>query len=362
VASTQPSSTEPTTQTALATTEPASQPAIKPFEQVKQEIIEKLAATQVEDQSKKIADDLAARLADDFRAIQSADPAAVLPTTGPTTAPAQASATTRPVETLMTLAHLEQIRSDIQQKYHVAIALHDIVNDWQTTKELGNLPGIGSSSTADHEPFAGYATSFARPTTTPIQVWQPSLPLTDAQQNTYVFRLTAAQPAHAPPDLAPLAKQVEQDWKLAQAYELAKQAAQKAYDTAKTSGLSQAARASSQGIISTPLFPPQRSREVPSYPGLDPLASRELLSAAADLILKATPTEKHPDALVELPSAQRIVVMELAGVQLPGDQWLAQIITAKKEQQQRVGRLAGDWFNYDTVVSRTGYKPEEKPS
>ncbi|HEY2587338.1 MAG TPA: hypothetical protein VGI81_16445, partial [Tepidisphaeraceae bacterium] len=117
---------------------------------------------------------------------------------------------------------------------------------------------------------------------------------------------------------------------------------------------------SGQTVFSTPLFPPQQTQEIPGYPGLPPAAVHEVLTAAADLVTQATPSDKHPDTLVALPGAQRAVVMELDGVQLADPTWLAQLRATSEQQLNDIQRLAADWFDYDHVVSRTDYKPEEK--
>jgi hypothetical protein len=370
---TQPS-TQPTTQAAttqLALTQPTtvatSLPAYKPFEDVKQEIIEKLAAAQIDQQARAIAADLASRLAEDYAAIQKTNPSAVHPTTVEATTKASVlSASPTPAGELMFLPHLEMIRADIDKKYGVAITLHDIGSDWQTTQTLAKLPGIGMATAGDSVPFSEYATSFARATTSagllPLQVWEPSQPLTDSEHNAYVFRLTAAQPAHAPGDVASVAKQVEQDWKLGQAYDQANNAAQKAYESAKTLGLAQVARTSNQKMTTTELFPPDQVEDVPGYKLPDPAATHQFLAAIQDLMANATPADKRPDKLVALPSAERIVVMELAGIQLNAPEWEAQIQVTEKQQQTRLQKLAQEWFNFDKIVARTQYKPVEKSS
>lgn len=366
---TRPGDTQPTTTTsptaAATTAQAATLPAIKPFEEVKQQIIDKLAASEADKLSQKIADDLKALLASDYQVIRRANP----PTIGPiapqaATQPADASATSRPTNDLMMLAHLEQLRDQIQQKDHVAIKLNDQARDWQTVTDLAKLPGIGTATSADHSAFAGMAIAAAQPPeaskSSPLQVWQPSDPLTDGQQNTYLFRLTAARPAHAPPDMSPIAKQVAADWKLSQAYGQSMQAAQKALASAKSVGLSQAARTNGQTLISTQLFSPRQDREVPGYPLPDPAASEAVLKGASDLLAHATPADKRPDTLVPLPSALRVVVMELAAVQLPDAEWMAQYQVTEAQQIAQVMRLAREWFNYDQIVSRTGYKAGQK--
>jgi len=102
-------------------------------------------------------------------------------------------------------------------------------------------------------------------------------------------------------------------------------------------------------------------QQVPGYPLLDPGAARQLLGSIGDLLKQATPKDKHPDTLVELPGAQRIVLVELAGLQLTGPEWQAQLSATATEQQMRLQRLASQWFQYDSVVARNAYKAEEKP-
>jgi hypothetical protein len=359
---TQPAATQPSTQ---PTTVATSQPAYKPFEEVKQQIIEKLAASQIDSQAKQIAAELSSRLAEDYASIRKENPSALQPTTTEaTTQPSVVGPVALPAGELMMLAHLEAIRADIDKKYGVAVKLHDIVSDWQTTQELAKLPGIGSATAGDGISFTDYATSFAHPSATsslpPLQVWEPSQPLTDTQHNAYVFRLTAAQPAHPPADFTTIARQLEHDWKLAQAYDQAKQAAQKAFDSAKVVGLPQAARTAGQNVITTEYFSPRQVQEVPSYPLTNPAASHELLAAAEELITHATPADKQPAKLVELPGVQRVVVMELAGVQLAAPEWFAQLQVTEGQQQERLEKLAQEWFSYDKIVSRTDYKPVEK--
>jgi hypothetical protein len=358
---TQPAATQPGTQ---PTTVATSQPAYKPFEEVKQQIIEKLAASQIDSQARQIAAELSSRLAEDFASIRKENPSAIQPTTAEATTQPSVGPVALPAGQVMMLAHLEAIRADIDKKYGVAVKLHDIVSDWQITQELAKLPGIGTAAAGDGSSFTDYATSFVHPSASsslpPLQVWEPSQPLTDTQHNAYVFRLTAAQPAHPPANLATIARQLEHDWKLAQAFDQAKQAAQKAFDSAKTLGLSQVARSTGQKVFNTDLFSPRQVQEVPGYPLTPQEAVHEVLAAAEGLITDATPADKHPAKLVELPAAQRVVVMELAGVQLAAPEWFAQLQVTEGQQQERLEKLAQEWFSYDKIVSRTDYKPVEK--
>lgn len=361
---TPPATAPGTTQPA---SEPASQPAIKPFEEVKAQIIQKLLEPEVEKQITSIQNQITSELNSDWIAIRheapaATRPAATEPAAGSPSEPASA-ATTLPSDSRMTLAHLERLRADIEQKYHVAIDLHEF-NDWQDEKQLGQIPGIGTAHTPNFDEFPRYALTFTgqpvSATVVPLQVWEPSQPLTDAQQNAYIFRLTAAEPSHPPKDMAPIAKQVEHDWRLAQAYELAKQAAQKLLDASKSVGLAQAARTGSLRMITTGDFSPSGSRPIPNYPLTDTAARQDFGQGAQKLLDQLSESDKHPEGLIELPTVQRALVAELAGAQLAFPEWLAQLEITATQRQQQMEKLAGDWFSYESVVSRLGYKPEEK--
>ena len=377
----QPTTGPATTQTASAASQPATtqaastQPAIKPFAEVKEQIIDKLIATDVEKKTAQIEKDVASRLAGDWIAIRKADPSATQPastqpaTTQPTDLAATAPAS-QPAGDLRSLAHLEQLRDDIQKQYGVQVELHDIAGTWQGSAELAKLPGIGGASTAPPSAesfvpgvaFPQYALSFTQKpgasAVVPLQVWEPSQPLSDAQENAYVFRLTAAQVPHAPPDMSAVADRVTADWRTAQAYDQAKQAAQKLLDAAKTIGLSQAARNASFPVQTIGPFLPRGSEPIPKYP-LDAAAREQLGKAADDLIKSQTAQDKHPAALAELPTARRVAVIELAGTQLRIFEWYAQMQATTYEQSLRFRKLAQDYFAYDQVVSRMQYKPEE---
>jgi hypothetical protein len=361
VASSQPASTEMAS--AAPATQPASQPVYKPFVEVKDEIIEKLAADEVDKLMKKITDDLTSRLNADYTAIARANPAATQPTTEPASArtlnvEAAMGPSTRPADELLSLAHLEAIRAQLEQTYHVPVALHEMNAEWQTVKDLPKLPGIGSATTPDGAPFTEYATRLDTPSA--LHVWQPSEPLSDSQHNNFIFRLIAAQPAHAPPSMAPIAQQIEADWKLAESYDMAKQSATKLLASAKSVGLSQAASTAGLDIRTTGFFQPSRGGPIPGYPLEDATALRQLNSGTADLLKQATPADPKPDKLIELPSAHRVVVAELAGVHLPTSEGVAQMQATEGEQEARLDRLAAAYFDYDKVVQRLGYKPEEK--
>ena len=357
---TAPATTAPTTVAA------APQPTTKPFEEVSASIVEKLMEADVKKQSDVVEKDIAGQLAADWIAIRRADPSATQPaSTQPASTQSAASQPGIPT-TQPTLARLEAIRADVLARLHVSIEIHEI-NAWQNSQQLGALPGIGTAQTADRDSFNTYALTFTgqftNATAAPLQVWEPSQALTDPSDNTYVFRLTAAQTAHAPEEMTPLIPQLAADWRVAQTYELAKQAAQKLLGSAKSLGLSQATRTGGQTIISTGQFSPRvGSRPIPNYPLMDSTAQADLGAAAQKLLAESNSADQHPDGLAELPSIRRALVIELAGAQLPFEipLWQAQAETVQQQRLLAVQSLTTDWFAYNAVVARTQYKSEEK--
>ena len=377
---------------AAAVTQPASQPAIKPFAQVKEQIIERLAAADIEKVSTSIEKEVIDRLTQDWTEIRRADPAATRPAASqPSTAPASqpdiaastqpaesqatSAASTQPVNPLMGLPELEKIRADVQQKYQVAIELHEIGGQWQTTADLQALPGIGDSYAPDRNPFWKYATSFAGGgglnLPVPLQVWQPSPPLMDFRRNVYIFRLTAAEPPQPPASQEMVARQVESDWRTAQGYEQAKQAARKLLEIAKTAGLTQAAIPGGEMVLTAnagpfrtpnPFDPRSESfnDQIIGYEIKDAASRREFARTAQSLLADATPEDHHPATEVDLPGERKAIVMELAGENLifpSEDQAEEQVVG--RERFERIQTLMDDWFSYHAVVSRLGYTAEK---
>jgi hypothetical protein len=191
-------------------------------------------------------------------------------------------------------------------------------------------------------------------------VWQPSQPLTNSGKIAYVFRLTAAEPAHAPADMTPLLAQVTKDWRIAQAYEQAKQAATKLAASAKTLGLAQASRTAGVPMITTGLFSPGSSRAIQGYQLTDMTALHDLGQAARKLLEQASQEDAHPSTQFELPTVQRAGVAELATAQLEAPEARAQYEVVVNERQTNMAKLAADYFAYDAVVGRLSYKAEPK--
>jgi hypothetical protein len=353
-------------QPSVTSTQPvvaASQPAIKSFAQVKEEIVDKLIAPDVAKQTALIEKEIASQLGADWIAIRKANSAATQPATTQMAAASQPAAS-QPVLAEMSLARLEALRADIQQKLHVSIEIHEL-SAWQDAKQLGALPGVGSAQTADHDRFADYAMNFTGQSSSLIsavrlQVWEPSQPLTDTTGDAFVFRLTSAEPAHAPTDFTPLLPQLTKDWRTAQSYELAKQAGTKLADSAKANGLSQAARTAGVTVLLTGQFSPRNPRNITGYPLTDSVAEQDLGQAARKLLEQATQSDPHPSMMFEMPTIQRVAVADLASTRLELPEWYVQTEVLNSTRQNERSKLCEDYFAYDAVVDRLGYKADTK--
>ena len=358
-----PPTTAPATQP--ASTQPTSQPAFKPFKEVTAEIIRNLVTEDVQSQTNRMVQFIDDRLNNDFLAVRHSDASATQPISSPGVEP-----TTRPTIDVMSESHLEQLRADVQRQFQVDIKVADLQKDWLDAKELAKVPGIGSAHTSDFDDFGGYAVNFVgqpgRLTARPLAVWEPSVMLSDSQKNAYVFRLTAAQPAHAPPDMTAVAKQVEADWKSAQAYQLTTQAAQKLLTSAKSVGLAQAAAAQSKPVISANASPERPFAFMPpmfqivGYNVKDPAATDTLSGQIKQLLADAGPSQRHPQVAVDLPTVRKSVVLELIDSHLSvPDLAIAQEQVIGQQRAEQAQPLILDWFSYPTVVSRVGYKAEK---
>ncbi|MGE5609160.1 MAG: hypothetical protein ACM359_07890, partial [Bacillota bacterium] len=192
----------------------------------------------------RLAEDLAALMAKNVRQLLNADWGAYRSAAiaaGPTTAPSTSVSTAMGVP-YNTYVYLQRLQTRVQTLKDSRNVLPELVSEagWLSRDDLANLPGIGRSFfiTPDRRgvPFANYAVDRVAAFLTDAQrkqaqenhidllsLYQPSQPVRDAEGNYYVFRVTAADPTHAPATLAEVEKKVRDDWTTAQAYDKAKQ-------------------------------------------------------------------------------------------------------------------------------------------
>jgi hypothetical protein len=363
----------------------ATAPATQPFSEVNTQVMEKVMQPEVERLTADVRAAVAKRLTaawEQYRAQSGGGSASSRPatTTAPTSTPATSPATS-PAGTQPTgfpsFAFLEQLAAEIQKEFGVLPAVTSKADQWLSADDLSKLPGIGRAFTTrdDGRIFANYVLQSAEPfmpvpakadPAAVLSILEPSEPLEDFERNVYFFRLTDAQPAHAPTDLAELRQQVEQDVVAGRAYAKAVDEAKKLLDQAKKDSFEKAAAAAGRAVKTTGSFG-QRSGSpttIPNYP-LEADARQAMVAQAQKLLTEATPDKPNPAMVIELPSERKVLVAELAGVtsQLPEQFAFAERLRAARQMAYReMQTLAADYFKADAVKSRLGYRsldPEE---
>ena len=372
---TQPASAPATTQSATnpATQRAASRPTTRPFEEVREQIMDRVTEPEVAKLGRQISETIAERMAADW---EKQRPRTATTSTAPSTAATQHAAT-NPAASQPTgfaaFSYLEQLAADVQKQFGVLPAVTSKSDQWLSADELAKLPGIGTARRpASGQTFANYVLQAAEPLMPVPQradagdvlsLLEPSHPLEDADGNVYLFRLTDAQPAHAPQSLAEVRDQVEQDLRTARAYEKAVEEAKKLLEAAKKNGLAQAAAAAGRQVVATGTishgFYGMGPTTIPNYPTSP--ESRMMLAGQGMLLLsEATPDAPHPVAVVPLPEDKKVVVAELGNItnRLPADQaYLTRIGVAHQMEFMQAQDLAAEWFTAPAVKARMPYRP-----
>ena len=350
-------------------TQPATMPTTRPYEQVKDDVLAKVMEPEIDALAKRISAAITGRMTADWQR-HAKEPGAV---TGPATASSTAPATapgTQPAG-FAAFAYLEQLASDIQKEFGV---LPTVVSkaEWLTADELSNLPGIGTARRVEGgDTLANYVLQSAEAfmpvpkTADPTAVLsplEPSQPLEDADGNLYVFRVTDAQAARPPENLAAVKEQVETDLRYARAYERAQAEAKKLVEAAKKGGLQAAATAAGRKVVETGTigrgFLGFGPTTIPNYP-TTPETRQQLLGLTQTLLTDATPDAPHPVAMVELPEEKRVIVAELRDVssRIQADQsYATHVYVASQLEMQEAQELAVDWFKPENVKARLNYR------
>lgn len=355
--------TQPTT---TPGTNPATVPTTRPYEQVKDEVLEKVLQPEVETLTKRISGAITARMAADWQKHAAGAP----------TAPATAAATTAPATQptgYAAFSYLEQLAADIQKEFGVLPSVVSKSDQWLTADDLSNLPGIGSSRRAEaSDTFANYVLQSAEAfmpvpkkadAAAVLDKLEPSQPLEDADGNVYVFRLTDAQSARAPENLAAVREQVESDLRASRAYERALAEAKKFVEAASKDRLPAAAAAAGRAVVPTGAIGRgmfgMGPTTIPNYP-TTPETRQRLVAQSSKLLADATPDAPHPVALLELPEEKRIVVAELGNVtsRIQADRaFETKLGVANQITFQEAQDLAAEWFSPDAIRQRLNYRP-----
>ena len=346
-----PPEKEPASQpTSGPATEPATEPATRPFDRVRQAALDAVIGPVADQRAKAVVNLVRQRIK------ANADPS---------------------------FAALQSVAAEVRKKFDVTLDAVDRTAVPQTAEQLAGEPGLGRATAtlgpdraAAPTPFAEYVMANAAPlaaadptntaSADALPMLRPSEPLENpsapAGDTTYVVRLTAADPAHPPADLATVKAQVGRDWRRAQAFDLAKAAADALIaESGKADKSALSAAATGPVIDAGPLA---FGSPLPPALNLPPASARDFYTGAYALLSAPGDGEK-PLGRIDLPAADRVLAAQVTRI-LPSwstdaeKQELAAATAAQIRQQLALSTAADPakaWFSPDAIVARTGYAP-----
>ena len=356
----------PVTQPTLNATNPATAPTTRPFEEVREEVLNRVMGPELDKFAAQVRGAIEKRLRADFDKFGAKSANA-------STAPAGAAApaATQPGQ-FASFGYLEQVAADVQKQFGVLPAATSKSDQWMTADELGELPGIGRATRSPSgDSFTNYVLQSAEAfmpvpakadAASVLSIYEPSDVLEDFNGNLYFFRLTDAQAARAPTDLAEVRDKVVADLTASRGYAKVRDEAQKLLEAAKKDGLPAAAAAAKREVIPTGSFDRGMygfgPTTIPNYP-VDFTVRQRLVQDAFDLLSKATPDAPHPVAMIDLPTERKVLVAELRDVtsRAQGDREFAnRLFLHRQVAFNEAQELAMDWFSARSVKSRLGYR------
>ena len=268
--------------------------------------------------------------------------------------------------------YLQKLAELIQKQFKIAIVVEQLPQ-WSSVRDLEMRDAIGRSQTNSNVKFPMYATLTADSRKIlqqnnpglpqALQILEPSMELHGLQDDAIIFRVTARDAAHVPQTVGEVAQAVERDYKLQQAFELAKKAADVFAKEARLQGFAHAASANSFKLMDTGVV----SRRSPFVSGLNLSdAGNEvfLASATKTLLTERAAGDIRPVAAIEIPHDTRVIVAQLQEVShrwTPQDLPDMQLDATRRATMQYVPRFVEQWFDYKSVVQRTNFQPRELP-
>ncbi len=388
---------EPTTQpkASFDLSAPSTQATTKPYDQVAQDLKNQLINDETERRMNAIRDRLVTTLGSDWVAYRNSigagagagTGAATQASTSPTNAAAPPSSQGVPYASFEYLQKLAQ-QVQANKQFGVLPVAVSIADKWLTLEDLNKLPGVGEAHLRG-APMGSYVMSAALPFVPEAQrkeggwlrVMEPSQPMVDQNDSIYIVRLSAAEPTHKPASLAEVEPQVRADLVTARAYELAKADAQKLLEQARQQGNLKNAAAGRPVVSAGPLT--HREGQVVAPLALTGSGADRFINGAFKLLATTQPTAatapavaatsvattqggsssgRKPIDLIELPRDGRVLVAQLGDVQA---MWTERSVPMEEAQIHRaigmgfMQRFIQSWFDYDSVVARMHFVPEE---
>ena len=360
---------------------PATRPTTQPFAAVEEKVRNQLIDAASEARTKAILDRINTALSGDWVAYHNA-PA------GATTAPSSLSVPYDSFE------YLQKLAASVQTDFKVQPTVVSLAEKWLDGDSLAKVPGLGAAVAAldvGEVPAslylmarsAAFLPSERREEPGVIQLFEPSRPLRDSAQTTYIARVSAADPTHKPATLAEVEPAVRGDVVTAKAYEMAKADAEKLLEQARQKGSLKAA-AGGSGVVTVGPLTNRNDQPVPAlFLAAGPGATQFIGSAfdmlagagttAAPTTASATTTssvatttrsgggDAKPLAIISLPREGRAFVAELANVEATFTQ-RSLAFEATQVQVLVTGRFEENfirnWFNFPSLTSRLNFVPD----
>lgn len=326
---------------------------MRPFAEVKEQVLDTVMSPEIDRRTNEMSDKIAARLAADFAAWQKSKSG-----------------------DYGSFAYLERLAADIEKQHQVRPTVTSKANEWTPVAELGGVPGIGRAVAGDAsfgDLAKGVQPLAPAGSTGGLQLQQFSKALKDLTGNAYFFRVTEAEQAHAPKDIAEIRGRLEEDVRVARGYQQASEEAKRLLKAAEAQGLTAAASMAKQKMITTGSFDrtflgaPMMGMPPQSIPGYEVAADAKetLIREATALLSNATAQNAQPRTVIELPDARKVLVAELAGVssRLPTDAaYQVSVELSRQIAAQRAQALVAEWLTYPAVKARLDYRPDQEPT
>ncbi len=367
----------PTTAATRPATTQAAAPAstTRPFEDVWEDAKARIVVPEVERRMTEIQSRIMAIMAADHQPVRSAAGASAAVAgsiaSGATSAPALGSSQGA---SYSTYEYMQRLAQAIQREFKVLPTVAAYDDKLRAADELALLEQIGSATGENGQRFSDYATTAAQPFIAAdrqgeeniLPVLAPSRPLRDAANNAYLFRITAADPAHAPADVTEVADAVRADATTAVAFEQANGDALKLLEAAKQSGLKQAAQTVQKSVLTVGPFPAEVQGKLPGLELKHEASNRAFAEGAFKLL--STPAREggaKPVALIALPKEGKLYIAELADVQARPQMAMmgsreSDIERGLVQEFQQLFQV--QWFNFDDAKKRLAYTATEQVS
>lgn len=336
-----------------------SRPTTRPLAEAMPELKTKLMAKPMDELQRQIEKSVRDTMAADYR------PYAAESTTQPTSRPSSLGAPYTSMEYLRALA------DRIQKDFGILPKVASYAERPLGSKELSKLEGIGSATVGDNrKSFSDWvlatAEGLSQPVVAdPLRLYQPSPLLTGKDASTYIVRVTETRKQSMPESIDEVKDQVVADWKLAQAYDLARKAAEDAVSQAKTVGSLQSVANS----LNKPMRTLDNVSPIPTSVaklGLNPVSAQSLISDLYEKLLIGAASESHPRTVIELPRDVKVLTVELEKIR---PEWNEQRPREEIEVREAApGAVAASmqrfmyaWFSLDPkggVIERLGVQLE----